>query len=51
MDRDNNWDRIQKSYNTMCFSDNKINISPIEYIKNSYEKEIYDEFLEPVNFT
>jgi 2,3-bisphosphoglycerate-independent phosphoglycerate mutase len=51
MDRDNNWGRIKKAYDTMCFSEPKTNISPIDYIKNSYENQIFDEFLEPVNFT
>lgn len=51
MDRDTNWERTKKAYDVMCFSENKSDISPIDYIKNSYENEIFDEFLEPINFT
>jgi 2,3-bisphosphoglycerate-independent phosphoglycerate mutase len=51
MDRDNNWDRIKKAYHIMTNPNKIINITPLEYIKNNYKNEIYDEFLEPVNFT
>lgn len=47
MDRDNRWDRIQKTYEVMTEGTHKIeNIE--KYIKDSYEKKIYDEFIEPV---
>jgi 2,3-bisphosphoglycerate-independent phosphoglycerate mutase len=51
MDRDNNWDRVKRAYDVMCFADDKTGISSKDYIKQSYLKEIYDEFLEPINFT
>lgn len=51
MDRDNNWDRIKETYDVMCFANKKTDLSPLEYIKESYKKEIFDEFLEPINFT
>ncbi len=51
MDRDNNWDRIEKSYNAIVKAEPMIEISPEEYIKNSYDDWVYDEFLEPVSFT
>lgn len=47
MDRDRNWDRIKKVYN--CLTEGKgIKIERINsYLKNSYEKEITDEYIEP----
>jgi len=51
MDRDNNWDRIKKVYNTMVLSENKLNYSIINYINNNYKNNIFDEFFEPANFT
>ncbi len=51
MDRDNNWERVQKVYDILCSDNIKKDISPSEYIKNSYLEWTYDEFLEPINFT
>jgi len=51
MDRDNNWDRIELVYNTMVKPETILDISPIEFIKQNYENEIYDEFFSPTNFT
>lgn len=47
MDRNNNWDRIEKSYITMTEGgENKI--TDVEkYLKDSYKKEIFDEYIEP----
>jgi bisphosphoglycerate-independent phosphoglycerate mutase (AlkP superfamily) len=28
-----------------------VDISPLEYIKENYKNEVYDEFFKPVNFT
>ncbi len=50
MDRDNNRERIQKAYDEMVFWQLQTNDSPSEYIFKSYEKEITDEFIEPVSF-
>ena len=48
MDRDNRWERVEKGYcaiaTALCSSD----LSAKEYIKASYEANIYDEFIEPV---
>lgn len=47
MDRNNNWDRVEKSYTVMTKeNENKID-DPEEYLKNSYKKEVYDEYIEP----
>lgn len=47
MDRDNKWDRIQKSYNVILngIGENFENANLA--IKNSYQKDITDEFIEP----
>jgi len=50
MDRDNNRERVQKSYDEMMYGQLQTNDSPSEYISKSYEKELNDEFLVPVSF-
>lgn len=50
MDRDNNRERIQKSYDEIMFGQLQTNDTPSEYIAKSYEKDIADEFLLPVSF-
>lgn len=50
MDRDNNRDRIEKVYNTIVKWENKTELNPLEYVKSSYEKWIFDEFIEPALF-
>ena len=50
MDRDNNWDRVEKAYKQIVWAENSTDISIDEYIENSYQKEIYDEFIEPISF-
>ena len=50
MDRDKRWDRIEPSYNAIAKATPKTDLSPLEYIDSQYQKEIYDEFIEPVAF-
>ena len=50
MDRDKRWDRIELSYNAIAKATPKTELSPLEYIDSQYQKEIYDEFIEPVAF-
>jgi 2,3-bisphosphoglycerate-independent phosphoglycerate mutase len=50
MDRDNNWDRIQKGYNQIVNANTLYAGTTIDYIKEQYEKDVYDEFLEPISF-
>lgn len=50
MDRDKRFERIQKAYEVMANNENIIALSPYEYIKNSYENKIFDEFIEPASF-
>ncbi|MDX1810042.1 MAG: 2,3-bisphosphoglycerate-independent phosphoglycerate mutase [Sulfurospirillaceae bacterium] len=51
MDRDNRWERVQKAYNVIVNGASKTDLSVLEYIKNSYEKNITDEFIEPACFS
>lgn len=47
MDRDNRWQRIQKAYNAIVFGKGIKNTSAIQAIETSYQKEVFDEFVEP----
>jgi len=48
MDRDNNWDRIRKSYDVLVNGLGKVNSNIIEYMENSYKENITDEFIKPM---
>lgn len=50
MDRDNNFDRVEKAYRAIVEAENKTELSSIEYIDSQYAKEVFDEFIEPVSF-
>ena len=50
MDRDNNWDRVQKAYDAIANGNNAITVSVEEFVQEQYAKDIYDEFLEPTSF-
>jgi 2,3-bisphosphoglycerate-independent phosphoglycerate mutase len=50
MDRDNNWDRIQKAYDEIVFQQTQTSDSPGEYLIKCYESGKTDEFLPPVSF-
>ena len=47
MDRDNRWQRIQKVYDTLVYANGNKAGNPITAIENSYQKEVFDEFIEP----
>ena len=52
MDRNLLWDRTEKAYTNLTDPDTEItNISPQDYIKNNYDKNITDEFIEPVRMS
>ncbi len=51
MDRNANWDRIEKAYNLMTRGEGKKITDPLAYLKESYAKKIYDEFIEPAVIT
>lgn len=50
MDRDNNWDRIEKSYLAITGQIATTSENPVDYVNNSYKKITFDEFIEPVAF-
>ncbi|MEK3732632.1 2,3-bisphosphoglycerate-independent phosphoglycerate mutase [Paenibacillus sp. FSL M8-0334] len=47
MDRDKRWDRVEKAYRAMVYGDGPKYTDPLKAIEDSYEKSIYDEFVEP----
>lgn len=47
MDRNNNWDRIEKSYKAMVKNEGEMIEDAQKYLSASYKKEIYDEYIEP----
>ena len=48
MDRDQRWERIQRAYNLLTKAEGVIKIDCQTAFKESYDKEITDEFFEPV---
>ena len=50
MDRDNRWERIEEAYNVIVCAENPQSISPQEYIHQSYQEGIFDEFIKPASF-
>ena len=50
MDRDRRWNKIEACYKCFMGQGDQTTLSPIEYIKAEYAKEIYDEFITPVMF-
>ena len=47
MDRDKRWERVQKCYNALVNGEGVKSGSAISAIENSYQKEVFDEFIEP----
>ena len=47
MDRDKRWERVQKCYNALVNGEGVKAGSAISAIENSYQKEVFDEFIEP----
>ena len=47
MDRDKRWERIQKCYNALVKGEGNKSQSATIAIENSYQKEVFDEFVEP----
>lgn len=48
MDRDNRWDRVEKAYRSLVYGEGIFEEDPIAAMQHSYDKEITDEFIEPV---
>ncbi len=51
MDRDRRWERIKKAYDLVISGVGEKTTNILETIKRSYEREISDEFLEPIVLT
>ncbi len=51
MDRNNNWDRIEKAYKMLVSGVGEKCTDPIAAIQKSYDNEITDEFIEPIVVT
>ena len=49
MDRDSRWGRVQKAYECMVIGKGLKAASTAEAVQNSYDKDITDEFIEPVS--
>jgi 2,3-bisphosphoglycerate-independent phosphoglycerate mutase len=47
MDRNKNWDRIKKAYDSMIGKSEKTCTDATKYITESYKKKVYDEEMEP----
>lgn len=47
MDRDKRWNRIEKAYDAMVKGEGEKAISAAAGIENSYQKEVFDEFVVP----
>ena len=47
MDRDKRWDRVQKCYNALVKGEGNKATSATIAIEDSYQKEVFDEFIEP----
>ena len=48
MDRDRRWDRIERAFGAMVLGSGEKSSDPVAAVKRSYEREITDEFIEPV---
>lgn len=47
MDRDKRWERTEKSYRAMVYGEGPSYQDPIQAVKESYEKSVFDEFVMP----
>lgn len=49
MDRNNNWDRIEKAYRMLTEDTGETTDDPLLYLEQSYAKKITDEYIEPTH--
>ena len=47
MDREKRYDRIEKAYNLYVYGEGEHKTDAVKALEESYEKEVYDEFIEP----
>ena len=50
MDRDNRWDRVKKGFDAITFATPSTTKDILTYLKDSYENQIFDEFILPTAF-
>ncbi len=48
MDRDKRWERIERAFHAMVTGGGNKSADPVEVMQRSYERDITDEFIEPV---
>lgn len=51
MDRDKRWERVEKSYRAIVYGEGPKYTDPLEALRSSYEKSVFDEFVEPTVIT
>ena len=51
MDRDNNWDRVQKAYDSLVIGEGNKDTDPIHAMQASYDNGVTDEFVIPTVIT
>ena len=51
MDRDRRWGKIETAYKTLTGQGPVSQKHPLDYLKNQYRQQIYDEFIPPVLFS
>ena len=47
MDRDKRWQRVEKAYRALVDGEGEKSTSAISAVESSYQKEVFDEFIEP----
>ena len=47
MDRDKRWERVKKCYDALVYAEGERAQSAIDAVESSYQKEVFDEFVEP----
>ncbi len=50
MDRDKRWDRVKLAFDTIVYGNNPQTCSIESYIEDSYNKQVFDEFIIPASF-
>ncbi len=48
MDRDKRWERIERAFNAMVLGNAEKSTDPVAVMQRSYERDVTDEFIEPV---
>ena len=48
MDRDNNWDRVEKAYDMLTLGTGAECTDPVKAVKDSYAEGVTDEFIKPI---